>query len=70
MMNRRRAVGLFVAVFVALVVALTWWEFGTRHVPTGQPPLVTLDSASVAALRDSFNQAVGDVRIIVLVSPT
>jgi hypothetical protein len=67
-MNRRRALAL--TVLIALVAALSWWRFGTRIVPAGQPPLVTLDSASFVTLREDFSRGVGDVRIIVLLSPT
>jgi hypothetical protein len=67
-MIRRRAFSL--TVLVALGAAFVWWQFGTRIVPPGQPPLVTLDSTSVAALRDDFNRAAGDVRIVILLSPT
>jgi hypothetical protein len=68
MRSRRRALAL--AVVVALVAALAWWQLGARVVPAGQPPLATLDTASVAALREDFNRAAGDVRVIVLLSPT
>lgn len=67
-MNRRRA--LVLAGLIALIAAFGWWQFATRSVPAGQPPLVTLDSASLAALREDFNRAIGDLRIIVLLSPT
>lgn len=67
-MNRRRALAL--TLLVALIGAFGWWRFGSRIVPAGQPPLVTLDSASMVAFREDFNRAVGDVRIIVLLSPT
>ena len=67
-MNRRRVFAL--AILVALFAAFGWWRYGTRYVPAGQPPLVTLEPASMAALQQDFNQAVGAVRIIVLLSPT
>jgi hypothetical protein len=67
-MNRRRALAL--TVLIALVAAFGWWRFGTRIVPAGQPPLETIDAASMTALREDFNRASGDVRIIALLSPT
>ena len=67
-MTRRR--GLVLAIVAALVAAFAWWQAGPRVVPAGQPPLVTIDSTSVAALREDFNRAAGAVRIIVLLAPT
>lgn len=52
------------------VTALGWWRFGTRIVPSGQRPLVTLDGAAMAGFREDFNKASGEVRIIALLSPT
>jgi hypothetical protein len=68
MRNRRRALAL--TAVVALAAMFGWWQLGARAVPAGQPPLVTLDSSSIAALRDDFNRAAGGVRILVLLSPT
>jgi hypothetical protein len=39
-------------------------------VPDGQPPLVTLDDNSLAALRADFNAAAHGARLIVLLAPT
>ena len=68
MTNRRRTLAL--TVLVAMVAAFGWWRFATRIVPAGQPPLVVLDPASLSVLREDFNRAAADVRIIVLLSPT
>jgi hypothetical protein len=53
-----------------VIVAVGAWYLGRPRVPDGQPPLVTLDTASVAALRDAFNRDADHVRIIILQSPT
>jgi hypothetical protein len=66
-MKRFRLAALVVTVLLAV---MAWGQFGTRHVPAGQPPLLTLDRHSIAALRDDFNQAIGQTRIVVLLSPT
>jgi hypothetical protein len=63
---RRRAI----AAALLIVLALGAWYLGRPHVPAGQPPLVTLDTASVGALRDAFNRDADHVRIIILQSPT
>jgi hypothetical protein len=39
-------------------------------VPAGQPPLVSLTSTNFDQLRAAFNAASGEVRIVLLLSPT
>lgn len=68
-MKRRIFIAALVIV-AALIGGYAWWQFGTRYVPAGQPPLATLDASSLATLRDDFNRAAGETRIIVLLSPT
>jgi len=63
---RRAAPG---AVLLAILICGAWYLSQPR-VPDGQPPLVTLDGGSLAALRDVFNRDAAHVRIIVLQSPT
>jgi hypothetical protein len=63
---KRRAI----AAAILVTVALGAWYLGRPHVPAGQPPLVTLDTASVGALREAFNRDTDYVRIIILQSPT
>ena len=69
MPNRRRT-RIVVAAVALLVVATVYRYFGTSQAPPGQPPLATLDSASLESLRTDFNRSAGDTRIIVLLSPT
>jgi hypothetical protein len=64
-MKRLRLIAIALMVLVA--AAYAWWQFGTRYVPAGQPPLAAMD---VAALRVEFNRAAGQTRVILLLSPT
>ncbi len=64
--GRRRAI----AAALLIVLGLGAWYLGRPHVPEGQPPLATLDAASMGALRDAFNSDVQHVRIFILQSPT
>lgn len=67
-MNRRRWIVLAaLAVFLAVFVPP---RFFTHNVPANQPPLGFLDAGSLDTLRADFNRAAGEVRIIVLLSPT
>jgi hypothetical protein len=61
---------LTVAVVVAGLLALGWHFYGGEKVPAGQPPLVSLTSSNFDQLRTAFNGASGDVRIVLLLSPT
>lgn len=69
MKNRRRTLGILALVLV-LVLGIAWFLFGPGETPAGQPPLVTLDSASLEALRADFNRGSNQTRMIVLLSPT
>lgn len=55
---------------IACIAVLAWMKFAPRHVPESQRPLETLDATSLPALRNAFNAAIGDVRVLVLLSPT
>lgn len=56
-------------VFVGLL-ALVWHFYGGTRVPAGQPALVSLTSTNFEELRAAFNVASGEVRIVLLLSPT
>ena len=67
-MNRRRWIVLAaLAVFLALGVQQ---RFFTHNSPAAQPRLAFFDAGSLDTLRADFNRAAGEVRIIVLLSPT
>lgn len=67
-MKKRLSI-LAVLVLVALL-ALGWHIYGGGKVPAGQPPLVSLTSTSFDQVRTAFNAASGEVRIVLLLSPT
>jgi hypothetical protein len=43
---------------------------GSKPAPAGQPPLVSLTPANLAGIRDAFNAAIDDIRVLVFLSPT
>jgi hypothetical protein len=61
---------LVLAIAVALAAAFGRQQFGTHTTPPGQPALLHLAPDSVETLRADFNKASGDVRLIILLSPT
>jgi hypothetical protein len=44
--------------------------YGGHKTPTGQAPLAYLTPQSFPGLKTAFNDAKGDVRLLVLLSPT
>lgn len=67
MVTRGRIV---IAVIAISAAVLGQRQFGTHNTPEGQPELLHLSSASVERLRSDFNRAAGDVRVVLLLSPT
>lgn len=65
----RRKTGLWLIVVIALL-AVAFYLWGSSHTPPGQPPLVALNNANVVEFQQSFNAAVADTRIVLLLSPT
>jgi hypothetical protein len=64
------AVPLAVLTVLVAAAAIGWVKLAPRHVPPGQPPLLTLDDGSLSAFRDAFNASEGEVRVLAMFSPT
>jgi hypothetical protein len=62
-------IGIGIAV-TALVVVAASYKFSTRQTPSGQPPLVYLNSQNLEELRAAFNAAADQTRVLAMVSPT
>jgi hypothetical protein len=54
---------------VGLIGALAYLYGGSR-VPSGQAPLQSLTTENLSGIQDSFNAADGNVRVLLLLSPT
>jgi hypothetical protein len=66
----KKRLGICAALMCAVLLALAWHYYGGTNVPTGQPPLVALTSTNFEQLRAAFNAATGEVRVVLLLSPT
>jgi hypothetical protein len=66
----KRLLGAFVVLVFAGLLILGRHFYGGEAVPTGQPRLVPLTSTNFDQLRAAFNAASGEVRIVLLLSPT
>lgn len=65
---RRRFLTL--AVVLAVMGFVSWRVWAPSHAPAGQPALETLGAESFTNFERAFDGAAGDVRIILLLSPT
>jgi hypothetical protein len=66
-MKRKYILGTLLGVI--LVVALVYF-YGGSQAPPGQPPLESLTAQNVADVKNQFNSAKDDVRVLLLLSPT
>ena len=66
-MKRAYIVG---AIPVALLAAAVLYLYGAGQTPAGQPPLQNLSAQSVGEIKNEFNAAKDDVRVLLLLSPT
>jgi hypothetical protein len=60
---------LIAALAIALAGVLFYF-YGGHQAPTGQPPLRNLTTQNVGEVKDAFNAARDDVRVLLLLSPT
>ena len=66
-MKRAYIVG---AIPVALLAAAVFYVYGAGQTPTGQPPMKNLSAQSIGEIKNEFNAAKDDVRVLLLLSPT
>jgi hypothetical protein len=66
-MNRKYIAGVILA---ALLAAAGFYLYGGGRTPTGQAPLENLRAQNVAEIKNEFNAAKDDVRVLLLLSPT
>lgn len=57
------------AIVIALVGALLYFYGGSRS-PSGQAPLQVLTAQNLGEIKNEFNAAKDDVRVLLLLSPT
>jgi len=66
----KKRLTILAAFVIVALLAVGWHFYGGEKVPPGQPALVSLTSNKIDQLRAAFNKASGDVRIVLLLSPT
>jgi hypothetical protein len=68
--SMRRKDYILSATLTAALIGLAVYLYGGHQTPVGQPPLERLTTQNVAELRNAFNAAKDDVRVLLLLSPT
>jgi hypothetical protein len=66
----KKRVGILAVLVTVGLLALAGHFYGGAKVPAGQPALSSLTSANFDQFRTAFNAASGEVRIVLLLSPT
>ncbi|MGI8741505.1 MAG: hypothetical protein ACR2NN_02830 [Bryobacteraceae bacterium] len=57
-------------VAVLIAGAALFYFYGGHQTPPGQPPLTALQPQNIGVIASAFNAAKGDVRLLLLLSPT
>jgi len=58
------------AILVAALTGAVLYFYGGGQAPPGQAPLRNLTAANLDGIKNSFNAAKDDVRVLLLLSPT
>lgn len=66
----KTCLGILAVLVLTGLLALGWHFYAGGKVPAGQSPLVSLNPTNFDQLRTAFNAASGEVRIVLLLSPT
>jgi hypothetical protein len=61
---------ILVAIVTAGFVGALLYFYGGSQAPAGQRPLQNLTAQNVGEIKDAFNAAKDDVRVLMLLSPT
>ena len=69
-MKRKHVIYGLLAMVGAIVLFLVYFLYLGSTAPSGQQPMVRLDSSNIDSLRKSFNESADSVRVTVMLSPT
>jgi hypothetical protein len=58
------------AVLTTLLIAAALYLYGGGQAPASQAPLRSVTAENVGEIKNEFNAANGDVRVLLLLSPT
>jgi hypothetical protein len=58
------------AAMVAVLLAAVVYLYSGGQAPSGQPPLRSVTGQNVAGIKNEFNSAKSEVRVVLMLSPT
>jgi hypothetical protein len=61
---------ILAAILVVALIGVSIYFYSGGRTPSGQAPLQALMPQNLSDIKNSFNSASGDVRILLLLSPT
>ena len=61
---------IFLTIPAALLLGAGLYFYGGHTAPPTQPALVALTPQNLSTIENAFNEAKGDVRLLLLLSPT
>jgi hypothetical protein len=61
---------ILAAILILVLAGVGIYLYGGGRTPNGQPPLQSLTPANVSLIRNAFNTAKDDTRMLLLLSPT
>ena len=67
-MKRKYILSAFLT--ASVIGVLAYYLYGGSQTPPGQAPLESLTAQNVAEIKNAFNAAKGDARLLLLLSPT
>lgn len=68
-----RARGIKSALWLVAIIAtlvIVWYLWVSKGTPPGQPPLTSLTRNNLDQFKHDFNSADGELRLVLLLSPT
>jgi len=66
----RLGLGVLAATLASAATYVGYEKWGPRHTPPGQPALTALAPDDIEPLRQAFNAAAGETRVVALLSTT
>lgn len=66
----RLGLGVLAATLASAATYVGYEKWGPRHTPAGQPGLTALAPDDIEPLRQAFNAAAGETRVVALLSTT
>lgn len=68
-MTRKRLFPIALLILIVLGLGI-WYAFAPSHTPAPQPAITKLSQQNFSEFKSAFNHGAGNVRLVLLLSPT